>query len=130
AADSLDIHADHAGALPQAAERGHREAREVAHVAVVAGADRVLDLVPELVEVDPVAALVARLLQALLDRLGLDGPEEEPVEDELEHPALLLGLDERRRERLAEVLAVGPAHLAECAKGIEDLGGADLDLLR
>ena len=42
----------------------------------------------------------------------LDGVEEEAVEQQLEEAPVLLRLGERRRERLAEVLALGPGHLA------------------
>ena len=129
APDALHVHADHARALALAAERGHREAREVAHLAVVARADRGLDLLPQVVEVDPLAALEACLLEALLDGLRLDGAEEEAVEDQLEHAPVLLGLGERRGERLAEVLALGPAHFAERVERVQQLGGADLHAL-
>jgi hypothetical protein len=52
APDPLDVHADHARALPLAAEGRHREPRQVAHLAVVALPDRSLDLAPQVVEVD------------------------------------------------------------------------------
>ena len=129
AADPLHVHADHAGGLALAAERRDREAGEVAHVAVPPGPDRLLDLPLQVLEVDAVAALEALLLETLLDRLRLDRAEEEAVEHELEHAAVLLRLGERGRERLAEVLAVGPAHLSERAERVQDLGAAELHTL-
>ena len=90
APDPLDVHADHSRALALAAEGRHREPREVAHLAVVALPDRSLDLAPQLVEVDALAALEAGLLQAALHRLRLDGAEEEAVEHQLEHAPVLL----------------------------------------
>ena len=90
APDPLHVDADHARALALAAEGGHREPREVAHLAVVALPDRSLDLAPQVVEVDALAALEAGLLQAPLHRLRLDGAEEEAVEHQLEHAPVLL----------------------------------------
>ena len=123
AADPLHVHADHAGALALAPEGRDREAGEVAHLAVRAGADRVADALAQRLEVELLAALEALLGQALLDRLALDGAEEEAVEQHVEHVAVLLRLRERRRERLAEVLPRAPAHRVERLEGVEQLGG-------
>ena len=79
------------------------EPGEVAHLAVVAGPQRLADALAQRVEVEPLAALEALLGQSPLDRLALDGAEEEAVEQHVEHVAVLLGLGERRGERLAEV---------------------------
>src|SRR6185436_8371126 len=92
APDPLHVHADHAGALALAAERGDRELREVAHLAVRAGADRVADALPERLEVELLAAAEALLRQSLLERLALDRAEEEAVEQHVEHVPVLLGL--------------------------------------
>jgi len=64
------------------------QAREVGHVAVAALPDRVLDHGLEILEVDSASTLEALFLEPLLDGLGLDRAEEEPVEDELEDPAI------------------------------------------
>ena len=125
AADALHVHADHAGALALAAEGGDGEPGEVAHLAVRAGADRLADALAQRVEVDALAALEALLVELLLHRLALDDPEEEAVEQHVEHVPVLLRLGERGGERLAEVLARGPAHRVERAEGVEQLGGAD-----
>ena len=130
-ADPLNVHADHPGALALAPERGHRQAGQVAHLAVVALEDRAADRLAKLVEVDPVAgAFEALVLDSALERLGLGGAEEVAVEEQLEDAAVLLRLGDRRRQRLAEVALVGPAHLVEGGEGVEDLGGADGDALR
>ena len=60
---------------------------------------------------------------------GLGGAEEEALEDQLEDPAVLLTLGQRRGERLAEVLLGGPADLAEHGEGVEQLGGSHRDSL-
>ena len=109
APDALDVHSDHAGALALAAERGDREPRHVAHLAIRALADRVADALAQLVDVHPLAALEALLAQPSLHRLAFHRAEEEAVEDQLEHAPVLLRLGERRRERLAEILLLGPA---------------------
>src|SRR4051794_3913910 len=57
AANALDVHADHAGALSLAAERGHRQACQVGHLTVAALPDRVLDLAAQLIQVDALAAV-------------------------------------------------------------------------
>ena len=132
AADPLHVDADHARALALAAEGGDRQPRQVAHLAVVALDDRLADLLAQLVDVEPLAALVAlRLLLAdpALDRLGLGGAEEAAVEEQLEEPPVLLRLGDRRRQRLAEVVARRPRHLLERGEGVEDLRGADRDPL-
>ena len=59
AADPLHVDADHARALALAPEGGDRQPGEVAHLAVVALGDRLADRLAQLVEVEPVAALVA-----------------------------------------------------------------------
>ena len=113
AADPLHVDADYAGALA-AAEGGDRQPRQVAQPVFVARFDRVADLLAQLVHVDPLAALApfATALATLsvlgdlpLHRLGLGGAEEEAVEEQLEDAAIVLGLGDRRRQRLAEVVA-------------------------
>src|SRR5215207_6939928 len=99
APDALNIHADHAGALALAPERGDRESREVAHLAVRAGPDRLADALAQGVEVELLATLEALLSETLLDRLALDRPEEEAVEQHVEHVPVLLRLRERRAAR-------------------------------
>ena len=64
-----------------------------------------------------------------LERLGLGGAEEVAVEEQLEDPPVLLGLGDRRRERLPEVALVGPAHLVERRERVEDLRGPDRNAL-
>src|SRR5207344_2263148 len=64
AADALHVDADYAGALAAAAEGGDRQPRQVAHLAVVAGDYRLADLLAQLVDVEPLAALVALALLA------------------------------------------------------------------
>ena len=99
---------------------------------LVAVDDRLADLLAQLVDVEPLAALVAprppRSMPAL-DRLGLGGAEEVAVEEQLEDAAVLLGLGDRRRQRLAEVVLRGPGDLLERGEGVEDLRGADRDPL-
>ena len=95
AADPLHVHADHAGALALAPERGDGQPGEVAHLAVGAGADRVADALAQRLEVELLGALEALLGQAALDGLALDRPEEEAVEQHVEHAAVLLRLRER-----------------------------------
>ena len=56
APDPLHVHADHARALALAAEGHDREPREVAHLAVRAGTDRVADALAQVLEVDALAA--------------------------------------------------------------------------
>ena len=139
APDPLHVDAEHAGALAAAPERGDRQPREVAHRRVVLLADRAQHLLAQVVEVDPLAARHAlRLLlalgrralaHALAQRLALDGAEEEALEDEVEHAPVLGRLGDRRRERLAERGALGPADLAERREGVVELGGPDGDAL-
>ena len=119
------------GALALAAEGGDRQPRQVAHLVLVALDDRLADLLAQLVDVEPLAALVALALlaDALLDRLRLGGAEEPAVEEQLEEAAVLLRLGDRRRQRLAEVVLRGPGHLVERREGVEDLRGADRDPL-
>ena len=109
AADPLHVDADHAGALALAAEGGDRQPRQVAHLVLVALDDRLADLLAQLVDVEPLAALAGARSPsspiAALDRLGLGGAEEAAVEEQLEDAAVLLGLGDRRRQRLAEVVA-------------------------
>ncbi len=69
------------------------------------------------------------LLDPALDRLRLGGAEEPALEQQLEQPPVLLGLGDRRRQRLAEVVARGPGHLLQRGEGVEDLRGADRDAL-
>ena len=130
AADPLHVDPDHAGALALAAEGGDRQPRQVAHLVLVALEDRLADLLAQLVDVEPLAALVAQvglLADALLDRLGLGGAEEPALEEQLEEPAVVLRLGDRRRQRLAEVVLRGPGDLFEGGEGVEDLRGADRD---
>src|SRR5262249_37026517 len=131
APDPLHVDPDHPGALALAPEGGDRQPGQVAHLAVVALDDRLAHLLAQLVEVDLLAALVAALalLDAARDGLRLGGGEEPALEEQLEDAAVLLRLGDRRRQRLAEVLARGPVHLLERREGIEDLRGADRDAL-
>ena len=131
AADPLHVDADHARALALAAEGGDRQPRQVAHLALVAVEDRLADLLAQLVDVEPLGALVALLGLAdlALDRLRLGGAEEPALEEQLEQPPVLLRLGDRRRQRLAEVVARLPGHLLERGEGVEDLRGADRDAL-
>ena len=133
AADPLHVDPDHAGALGLA-EGGDRQPRQVAQAVLVAGFDRVADLLAQLLHVDPLAALADRVpftaaLAALgdlaLDRLGLGGAEEKAVEQQLEDAAVLLRLGDRRRQRLAEVVARGPVDHLQGGEGVEDLRGPD-----
>ena len=57
--------------------------------------------------------------------LPLGSAEEEAVEDEVEHPPVLLRLGERGGERLPELALVGPADGFERPEGVEQLGRAD-----
>ena len=128
AADPLHVDPDHARALAAAPERGDREPRQVAHLAVAALGDRLADRLAQLVEVEALAALVAlALADPAVERLGLGGAEEEAVEEELEDAAVLLGLGDRRGERLAEVvLAVqGTASSAANASRISERADRD-----
>ena len=128
AADALHVHADHAGALLAARERGDRHPREIAHRPVRSVSQRGSDLGAQGVEL-----IVAELLQAgrvllvnpVASGSDLAGAEEETFEHELEDAPVLLALCERRGERLAEVLLRGPADLAEHREGVEQLGGAN-----
>jgi hypothetical protein len=131
AADPLHVNADHPRPLALAPEGGHRQASQVAHLAVVPLGDRAADRLAELFEIDPVArTLEALVLDPALQRLGLGGAEEVAVEEQLEDPPVLLRLGDGRGERLAEVPLVGPAHFVERGEGVEDLGRADCDPFR
>ena len=92
AADALHVDADHPRALALAAEGGDRQPRQVAHLVLVAVEDRLADLFAQLIDVEPLAALVALALLAdpALDRLGLGGAEEPALEEQLEQPPVLL----------------------------------------
>jgi hypothetical protein len=83
------------------------------------------DALAERVEVEVVATAEALLRQVLLERLALDGAEEEAVEQHVEHVPVLLRLGERGGQRLAEVLLRGPAHRVERLERVEQLGRAD-----
>ena len=133
AADPLHVDADHAGALgrPKAAIASRARSRSAV---LVAGFHRLADLLAQLVDVEPLAALADRVAFALalaalgdlaLDRLGLGGAEEVAVEQQLEDAAVVLGLGDRRRQRLAEVVVRGPVDLLQGGEGVEDLRGAD-----
>src|SRR3984957_2528835 len=105
-ADALYVHADHARALLAPGERGDRHAREIAHCSLRAVAQSGGDLCAQLLEVllgELAQRRALTLANALLDGSNLRGAEEEAVEHQLEHAAVLLALGERRRERLAEV---------------------------
>src|SRR4051812_16851359 len=112
-ADALHVDPDHARALALTAERRDREPCEVAHLAVRALAHGLADALAQRIEVERVGAAEALLLQAALDRLGLDGAEEEAVEDQLEDTAVLLRLRGRRGQRHPEVLLVPPPDAAQ-----------------
>ena len=124
-ADPLYVDPDHAGALATPPEGGDREPGQVAHLAVGSRGDRLADRLAQLLQVEPLGALVALLLDPLLERLRLGGAEEVALEQQLEDPPVLLGLGDRGCERLAEVALVRPADLVERLKGVEDLRGAD-----
>ena len=129
APDPLHVDADDAGALALAAEGGDREPGQVAHLALVSLEDRLAHLLAQLVDVEPLAALLAPALlaDAALDRLGLGDAEEPAVEEQLEEAAILLRLGDRRRQRLAEVVLGRPGHLFEGRERVEDLRGPDRD---
>ena len=132
ATDALHVHADHPGALLAAGEGGDRHAREVAHRALRALAHRLRDLRAQLVELGLGQFREAHpvlLAHAVARGGGLSGAEKEALEDQLEDPAVLLTLGQRRGERLAEVLLGGPADLAEHGEGVEELGGSHRDSL-
>ena len=133
AADPLHVDADHARALA-AAERGDRQPRQIAHLVLVARFHRLADRLAQLVHVEALAVAGRRpalgmLGDAPLHRLGLGGAEEEAVEEQLEDAAVVLGLGDRRRQRLAEVGARGPTDLAQGGESVEDLRGPDRDPL-
>ena len=129
AADALHVDAEHAGALAAAPERGDREPREVAHGGVVAVADRLQELLAQVVELDPLAAGDAVLLIALADlvaqRLRLGGAEEEALEHEVEDAPVLGRLGERGREGGAEVARAGPRHRLQRGERVVELGRPD-----
>ena len=84
--------------------------------------NRLPDAFAQGVEIDPLPSAEALLAQAAFDGLALDGAKEEAVEEHVQHAAVLLGLGQRGRERLAEILARGPADRIQCAEGVEQLG--------
>ena len=106
AADALHVDAEHARALAPA-ERGDGQPGEVAQLGVRAVPQRGGDLLAQGIEVElqvRAGSLSGRALGDVLARgLGLGGAEEEALEHELEHAAVLRGLGERRRHRLLEV---------------------------
>ena len=73
--------------------------------------------------------LLAALPDPLLDRGGLGGAEEVAVEEQLEGAAVVLGLGDRRRQRLAEVGLLGPGDVLQRGERVEDLRGPDRDAL-
>ncbi len=131
AADALHVDADDPGALALAAERRDRQAGEVAHAALGALGQGLGDLLAQRLEVELGARRVdpAALADALAHGRHLGGAEEEALEDEVEDPAVLLGLGQRGGERLAEVLRPRPLHLAQDAERVEQLARADRDAL-
>src|SRR4051812_36437624 len=129
ATDALHVDANHAGALSLSAEGGDRQAREVAHLAVRPLADGLADALAQSVEVERISPAEALLLEAPLDGLGLDGAEEEAVEDQLEDAAVLLRLGDRRGQRLLEVLLFGPGDEPKRLEGVEQLARAHLHAL-
>ena len=136
AADPLHVDADHAGAL-LAAEGGDRQPREVAQRVLVAGSiasrisSRCSSSRAARCAVAGAGALVlavaARRSPARSPRLG--GAEEVAVEEQLEDAAVVLGLGDRRRQRLAEVGLGGPGDVLQRREGVEDLRGPDRDPL-
>jgi hypothetical protein len=140
AADPLHVDADHAGAL-LAAEGGDRQAGEVAQRVLVALLHRVADQLAQLVAVEAIGEVAARLGalvdlvvggplgDPLLDRGGLGGAEEVAVEEQLEGASVVLGLGDRRRQRLAEVGLLGPGDVLQRGERVEDLRGPDGDAL-
>jgi hypothetical protein len=121
APDPLHVHADHAGALALPAEGRDGEPRQVAHLAVRTGPDRLPDALAQALQIKAPAALEALLADALFDRLTLDRAEEETLEQHVEHVAVLLGLGERGGKRLAEAGPRAPAHGVQRVKGVEQL---------
>ncbi len=128
----LHVHADHARALALAPEGRDGQAGQVAQLAVrpvlaARRAQRVADALAQRVEVHALGLpglAGGALADVALDRLALDRAEEEAVEHQLEHAAILLGLGERGRQRLAEVLAIGPGHRLEGGERVQQLRGA------
>ncbi len=139
-ADPLDVDADDAGALAAAAERGDREGGEVAHLrrrsprrsrgGSPRGARRGRGARRRRARPRWARVPLAGLARLARDRLQLGGAEEPAVEDQLEQPPVVLRLRQRRRQRLAEVLALGPGDDLERGEGVEDLRGPDRDALR
>jgi hypothetical protein len=133
APDALHVHADHTGALLAARKRRDRHPREVAHRSLRAVPQRGGDLraqslelfVGQLVEVQPAGGLLVLLAHPLPHGRQLDRAEEEPVEHQLEHPPVFLALGERGRQRLPEVLLLGPVDLAQHRERVEQLRGPD-----
>ena len=88
--------------------------------------DRLAYRLAQLVEREPVAAVVAALLSdPALQRFGFGGAKEVALEDQLEDPPVLLRLGDRRRQRLAKVVAVGPRNRLEGGERVEELRGPD-----
>ncbi len=134
AADALHVDADHPAALAPP-ERRDGQPGEVAHRALRAVAQRGGDLLAQrvevrLAEVGQVHALAVALLAHPLAHRGLlGGAEEEAVEDELEHAPVVGRLGQRRGERLAEHLRLGPADVLERGERVEQRARADRDAL-
>lgn len=116
AADALDVHTDHPRPLLAAGQGSDGHAREVAHGALSAVAQRGRDLCAQLFEL-VVGQLAEGAAIVLADTLAgggqLDGAKEEALEDELEHAPVLLALGQGGGERLAKVLLGGPADLVQ-----------------
>ena len=115
------------------AEGGDRQPREVAHRAPpapsrIAAAICWRSASRSMLGRPPVDG-PRRLGDALRGRLGLGGAEEEAIEHELEHAAVVGRLGERRGERLLEVRVRGPLTSSSARERVEQLGGADRDAL-
>jgi hypothetical protein len=89
-ADALDIHAQHARALAPA-EGGDGQSGQITQGGLGSITKRGGDLLTQRVQVDlrPGVGVSAGLGDAPTSGLGLGGPEEETVKDQLEHPAVL-----------------------------------------
>ena len=140
AADALDVDAEHARALAAAPEGGDREPREVAHGRLVAVADRLEQLLAQVVEVDLLAAGDAVLVLVA----GARRPSRTPCSIAAASAARKKKRSNTRSKTrrssgdLASVAASASRNagssvqldLAERAEGVEQLGGPDREPLR